>query len=106
MLDRILLDKSPTIVWLALAGLALALLRRPTVALVLACLWVTPWFMVALVVGAERAVEALIPATIWLALYGVVEIALLVWSPVRRRLWPPAPGQPTASSSSFVQASR
>jgi hypothetical protein len=98
MLDRILLDKSPAIVWLALAGLALALLRRPAVALLLACLWVTPWIMVALVVNAERAVEPLIPATIWLALYGVVEAALLVWGLLRRRLWPQqAQAQPTAS---------
>lgn len=99
VLDRILLDKSPAIVWLALGGLALALLRRPAVALALACLWVTPWFMVALVVTAERAVEALIPVTIWLALYGVVEAALLVWFMVQRRLWPQAQDrvQPTAS---------
>ena len=108
VLDRILLDKSPAIVWLALAGLAMALLRRPAVALVLACLWVTPWFMVALVVGAERAVEPLIPATIWLAFYGVAEAALLVWGLLRRRLspQPQAQGQPTASLSRFVQANR
>ena len=55
----------------------------------------SPWLMVALVVTAERAVEPLIPAKIWLALYGVVEAARLVWSPLRRRLWPRA--QPTAS---------
>lgn len=95
VLDRILLDKSPTIVWLALAGLALALLRRPAVGLALACLWVTPWFMVALIVTAERAVEPLIPATIWLAFYGVAEAALLAWGLLRRRSWLQA--QPTAS---------
>ncbi len=105
MLDRILLDKSPAVVWLALVGLALALVRRPAVALLLTGLWVTPWIMVALVVSAERAVEPLIPVTIWLALYGVVESGLLVWGFLRRRLGPQQ-AQPTASSSNSVHASR
>lgn len=105
VLDRILLDKSPAIVWLALAGLCMALLRRPAIALLLACLWVTPWIMVALVVSAERAVEPLIPVTIWLALYGVVESGLLVWGFLRRKLGPQQ-AQPTASLSSSVHASR
>ena len=76
--DLILLDKTPFLCFIALGGLGLFAWKFPVPGLVLTGLALMPWFMSAAVIGYERTVEALIATTIWFALFGITEAALLL----------------------------
>lgn len=72
-LDLILLDKTPWVCFLAFAGVMLLIMRYGLFGLIVASLLVTPWFVLAALIGYERYVESMISITLWLALYCSVQ---------------------------------
>jgi len=74
-INLMLVDKTPTVCLLALAGVLLLIWRAPAAGLILGALCVTPWLVAAAVIGYERVVESLIGLMVWLALFAVAEIA-------------------------------
>jgi hypothetical protein len=74
-IDLVLLDKTPFICFIALAGLGLFVWKFPLAGLIFIGLALMPWLVSAAVIGYERTVEALIATTIWFALFGITELA-------------------------------
>jgi hypothetical protein len=70
-LNLLLLDKTPTVCFLALGGLMIFAWKFRTPGLVLVGVALVPWLVGATIIGYERVVESSIGLTIWLALFGL-----------------------------------
>jgi hypothetical protein len=80
-LELFLVDKTPWVCFFALGGMLLLIVRYRLAGLVIASLCLTPWCVLALLVGYERMVESLISITVWLAVYFVAEMVVLLHGP-------------------------
>jgi hypothetical protein len=77
-LNLLLLDKTPWICLLAFAGTLFVMIQYGLPGVMIACLWLAPWFSIALVIGYERTVESMISVGLWLALYAVTAATLFL----------------------------